>query len=189
MKPTNRRQFIQHAAALAGAVSIAPSLNAAGANAKFVIGVIGPGGMGSNHLRAFAGYQDVEVAFVCDPDENRRNAAARAVEKSAGKAPQSVKDMRRVFEDKAVDAVVIATPDDWHVPASLLALEAGKHVYVEKPCSHNIREGRLPVEIATRLGAALKFDPVKEQFVGNDAANQLLRRRYRDGHWAAPKTL
>ena len=150
MKQTNRRQFIKHTAALAGAVSIAPSLHAAGANDKFILGLIGPGGMGSNHLRALAGYKDVEVAYVCDPDENRRQAAAREVEKLAGKAPQSVKDMRRVFEDKSVDAVVIATPDHWHVPASLLALESGKHVYVEKPCSHNIREGRLLVDAARR---------------------------------------
>ena len=150
MKSTNRRQFIQHTAVLAGAVSIAPSLRAAGANEKFTIGVIGPGGMGSNHLRAFVGYKDVEVAFVCDPDEGRRNSAAREVEKNTGKAPQSVKDMRRVFDDKSVDAVVIATPDHWHAPASLLALDAGKHVYVEKPCSHNILEGRLLVDAARR---------------------------------------
>jgi threonine dehydrogenase-like Zn-dependent dehydrogenase len=150
MKPTNRRQFIQHTAVLAGAVSIAPSLRAAGTNDRFIFGVIGPGGMGSNHLRAFAGYKDVEVAYVCDPDEDRRKAAGREVEKSAGKAPQSVKDMRRVFEDNTVDAVVIATPDHWHVPASLLALDAGKHVYLEKPCSHNIREGRLLVDAARR---------------------------------------
>src|SRR5437773_685636 len=150
MKPTNRRQFIQYSAVLAGAASIAPSLHAAGPNDKFIIGLIGPGGMGSNHLRACAGYKEVDVAYVCDPDENRRNAAAREVEKSTGKAPQSVKDMRRVFEDKAVDAVVIATPDHWHVPASLLALDAGKHVYVEKPCSHNLREGRLLVDAARR---------------------------------------
>lgn len=150
MKPTNRRQFIQHTAVLAGAVTIAPSLHAAQANDKIRIGLIGPGGMGLNHLRGFAGYMDVEVAYVCDPDENRRRAAASEVEKSSGKAPKSVKDMRRVFEDKAVDAVVIATPDHWHVPAALLALDAGKHVYVEKPCSHNVREGRLLVAAARR---------------------------------------
>jgi len=150
MKQTNRRQFIQSTAVLAGAVSIGPSLRAGEPSGKLIIGVIGPGGMGSNHVRAFAGYNDVEVAYVCDPDENRRSAAASEVEKKAGKAPKAVKDMRRVFEDKAVDAVVIATPDHWHVPASLLALDAGKHVYVEKPCSHNVREGRLLVEAARR---------------------------------------
>src|ERR1043166_9312532 len=127
-----------------------PSLHAAGANDKITLGIIGPGGMGMNHLRAFSGYKDVEIAYVCDPDEKRRQVAAEEVQKKSGNAPKSVKDMRRVFEDKAVDAVVIATPDHWHVPAALLALEAGKHVYVEKPCSHNIREGRLLVEAARR---------------------------------------
>jgi predicted dehydrogenase len=150
MKQTNRRHFIQQSALVASAVTIAPSLRAAGANERFILGLIGPGGMGMNHLRALVGYKDVEIAYVCDPDEKRRADAAGAVEKSSGKAPQAVKDMRRVFEDKSVDAVVVATPDHWHVPASLLALDAGKHVYVEKPCSHNVREGRLLVDAAAR---------------------------------------
>lgn len=150
MNTTNRRQFLQQTAVLAGAVTIAPSLQAADANNKIILGLIGPGGMGMNHLRALVTYKDVEVAYVCDPDANRRDAAAKLVEKGSGKAPESVKDMREVYDDKAVDAVFIATPDHWHVPASLLALQAGKHVYVEKPCSHNIREGRLLVEAAKR---------------------------------------
>jgi predicted dehydrogenase len=103
-----------------------------------------------NHLNWFAAQKDVHVAYVCDPDEGRRNSAARTVEKLSGKAPQAVADMRRVFEDKAVDGVVIATPDHWHGPATILACDAGKHVYVEKPCAHNIREGRLMIEAARR---------------------------------------
>jgi predicted dehydrogenase len=152
MKETNRRQFIQNTAVLAGAVTFtpAPSVKAAPANEKIVLGIIGPGGMGTNHLRALAGYKDVEIAFVCDADEKRCHTAANEAGKSSGKAPKAVKDMRRVFEDKAVDAVVIATPDHWHVPAAILALDAGKHVYVEKPCSHNVREGRLLVDAASR---------------------------------------
>jgi len=152
MKPINRRQFIQNSAVLAGAVSItgAPAVQAADANNRVIIGLIGPGGMGMSHLRSLAEQKDIAVAYVCDPDEKRMAAAASEAEKSFGRAPKSVKDMRRVFEDPAVDAVVIATPDHWHVPASLLALEAGKHVYVEKPCSHNVREGRLLVDAAER---------------------------------------
>jgi predicted dehydrogenase len=103
-----------------------------------------------NHLNWFATQKDVQVVYVCDPDEGRRNSAARTVEKLSGKAPQAVADMRRVFEDKAVDGVVIATPDHWHGPATILACDAGKHVYVEKPCAHNIREGRLMIEAARR---------------------------------------
>jgi predicted dehydrogenase len=152
MKATNRRQFLQHSAALATTVALksVPSLNAAEANSKIGIGLIGPGGMGMNHLRTFAGYKDIELAYVCDPDKKRRNQAAAEAEKISGKSPKPVADMRRVFEDRAVDAVVIATPDHWHTPAAILALDAGKHVYVEKPCSHNIREGRLLVDAARR---------------------------------------
>ena len=77
-------------------------------------------------------------------------AAADVVEKAGRKRPKSLRDMRRVFEDKTIDAVVIATPDHWHAPAAILACDAGKDVYLEKPCSHNLREGRLIVEAARR---------------------------------------
>jgi predicted dehydrogenase len=126
-----------------------PYQNVLGANEKIVIGMIGPGGMGTNLLNSFAAQKDVSVAYVCDPDEQRMTNAASIVEKAGGAAKQ-VKDMRRIFEDKAVDAVVIATPDHWHAPATILACDAGKHVYVEKPCSHNLREGRLMVEAARK---------------------------------------
>ena len=152
MNTTNRRSFLQQSALATAAVSLAgaPSLRAADANARLVLGLIGPGGMGMNHLRSLITYKDVEIAYVCDADNDRANQAASVVEKSSGKRPQTVKDMRRVLEDKTVDAVFIATPDHWHTPASILAVDAGKHVYVEKPVSHNIREGRLLVEAARR---------------------------------------
>ncbi len=156
---TNRRRFIHQTSVLAGTLAVQrfPSFGAAEAGNKVVIGLIGPGGMGMSHLRAFVQYPDVSVAYVCDPDADRLNRAASEVEKSSGRAPKAVKDMRRVFEDRAVDAVVIATPDHWHTPAALLALDAGKHVYVEKPCSHNVREGRLLVEAARRAGRVVQI--------------------------------
>jgi predicted dehydrogenase len=150
MNATNRRNFIQQTAFATAAATLAPSLHAADANRKLMLGLIGPGGMGMNHLRLLLAAKDVEVAWVCDPDENRASQAAGAVEKSSGKRPQTAKDLRRVLDDRAVDAVFIATPDHWHAPASILAVDAGKHVYVEKPVSHNIREGRLLVEAARR---------------------------------------
>jgi predicted dehydrogenase len=152
MTTANRRQFLQQAGrAAAGAVALGMSgPAAAGANERVVLGMIGPGGQGSGLLASFVAQKDVEVAYVCDVDANRMNAGARAVESATGKAPKTVKDMRRIFDDAAVDAVVIATPDHWHAPATILACHAGKHVYVEKPCSHNIREGRLMVEAARR---------------------------------------
>ncbi|MHC1763694.1 MAG: Gfo/Idh/MocA family protein [Verrucomicrobiia bacterium] len=154
----NRRQFIQQTSALAGALAVQgfPSLQAAEAAATIVVGVIGPGGMGMGHVQELSRADGVAIAYVCDPDENHRNRAATAVETQTGKAPKAVKDMRQVFEDKAVDAVVIATPDHWHTPAALLALDAGKHVYVEKPVSHNVREGRLLVEAAGRANRVVQ---------------------------------
>lgn len=86
-----------------------------------------------------------DIVYVCDVDEARARQARQELE--AGKL---VADMRRIFDDPSVDAVVIATPDHWDAPATILACEAGKHVYVEKPCAHNIREGRLMVEAARR---------------------------------------
>jgi predicted dehydrogenase len=117
---------------------------------KIVLGVIGPGGMGMNHVRTLLDRKDVEIAYVCDVDSKRLADAAKAVEDGSKKAPKAVGDMRRILDDKAVDAVFIATPDHWHAPAAILSLDAGKHVYVEKPCCHNIREGRLMADAVQR---------------------------------------
>jgi predicted dehydrogenase len=95
-----------------------------------------------------AGRKDVRLAYVCDADRKRAEQAAAEVEKVSGKKPQIVQDLRFVLDDDAVDAVTVATPDHWHGPATILACAAGKHVYVEKPCSHNVREGRLMIEAA-----------------------------------------
>jgi predicted dehydrogenase len=108
--------------------------------------------MGSNHLRLLAARRDVEIACVCDVDSTRLAEAASVVENGSGKAPKAVKDLRHLLDDNRVEAVWIATPDHWHAPATILALTAGKHVYVEKPCCHNIREGRLMVEAVERSG-------------------------------------
>jgi predicted dehydrogenase len=156
---TSRRQFLKHTTTLAAATAVArtlPRARAQSPNEKVVLGIIGPGGMGTNLLRSFAAQADVEIAWVCDVDVNRMGAAAQAVEKARGKAPQSDKDLRRILEDKSVDAVIIATPDHWHAPATILACDAGKHVYVEKPCSHNIREGRLMTEAARKTNRVVQ---------------------------------
>jgi len=146
MKRT-RREFLKSTGAAAGAALAAtgPALQALGANEKVVVGVIGCGGQGTGLAQSFAGLPDAKVACVCDPDSQR---CARA--KKAARADRAVADLRKVLDEKSVDAVVIATPDHWHGPAAILACQAGKHVYVEKPCSHNIREGRLMVEAARR---------------------------------------
>src|SRR5581483_3200235 len=105
----------------------ATAWSAAGAAAaetrRVVVGVIGAGGMGMNHVKRLAARKDVELAYVCDVDRQRLDNAAKQVETLAGKAPQAVGDLRKLLDDKRVDAVWIATPDHWHAPASLLSLD------------------------------------------------------------------
>jgi predicted dehydrogenase len=142
MTEPNRRLFLRQAAA-ASAGAWTGSGQAAGANDRLTVGIIGCGGRGAGLAAECA--RLANVAHVCDPDESRRLRVQEKVQ-----APHAVADLRRILDDQSVDAVVIATPEHWHAPAAILACDAGKHVYVEKPCSHNVREGRLLVEAARR---------------------------------------
>ena len=153
-----RREFLKTSAAAAAAMlTSSPGLHAAiPEDHPIRIGFIGCGGMGSNHLKVLSQRRDVQVTWVCDVDAERLAAAAKIVEDGSGKAPQSTGELRKVLADAAVDAVFIATPDHWHTPAAILALDAGKHVYVEKPCCHNVREGRLLAEAVERSGKRLQ---------------------------------
>src|SRR5262245_25308491 len=123
---------------------------------KVTVGLIGAGGMGSNHLRFLSARSDVNIAYVCDVDRGRLARAVSDVEMNSRSAPKGVGDLRKILDDQRVDAVWIATPDHWHAPAAILALNAGKHVYVEKPCCHNLREGRLMVDAVARSGKVLQ---------------------------------
>lgn len=159
MSHANRRTFLkQSGAGIAGAAALnwATAAHAGNSNETIVLGLIGAGGRGSGLAQSFAKHRDVEFAYVADPDVKRGNRSVEAIGEIRGKRPKSVQDFRAILDDDAVDAVIVATPDHWHGPATLLALEAGKHVYVEKPCSHNIREGRLMVEAAARQKRVLQ---------------------------------
>ncbi len=105
---------------------------------------------GTGLATAFPGQPGVEVAYVSDADMARAERAAAAVQKARGRNPRAVQDYHRILEDKNVDAVVVATCNHWHAPATIEAVSAGKHVYVEKPCSHNPREGELMVQAARK---------------------------------------
>ncbi len=171
MTDSNRRSFLKHTAtASAGAAAWAwtGGINAAGANQRLAVGVIGCGGRGRGLANAFAKLAD--ITYVCDPHESQRRQTQEQV-----RAKHAVSDLRRVLDDKAVDAVVVATPDHWHAPIAIMACEAGKHVYVEKPQSHSLRESRLLVDAARRNkvvvqhGTQSRSDP----FIAN--AIQMLR--------------
>ncbi|MEX2026988.1 MAG: Gfo/Idh/MocA family oxidoreductase, partial [Pirellulaceae bacterium] len=145
----DRRDFLKAASTgllAATALYAAPAIaKAPGDRIKF--GMIGCGGRGGHDAQLFKSNPNVEIAYVCDCDAQRLATAA----KSFGvPAKGVVTDMRRMLDDKSLDAVLVTTPDHWHSPASILACEAGKHVYVEKPISHNVREGRLLVSAAAR---------------------------------------
>lgn len=149
MSEMNRRTFIKKstaAATLVGFAGMAPSLNAIGASNKLRFAVIGSNGRGSQLARVFQPLNGVTINYVCDPDTLAGDKGRAAVLESGGAEPKYVKDFRTALEDKDIDAVIVATPDHWHTPAALLALQAGKHVYVEKPLSHNPAEGEMMVQ-------------------------------------------
>ena len=145
---TPRRAFLKQSAVIATALN--PTVISAEQGEVLPIALIGCGGQGTNLLTNFLKIPGLQFQYVCDPDEKRAKSAADRVMKSGQNAPKIVSDLRRVLEDPKIQAVIVATPDHWHAPASILACESGKHVYVEKPCSHNILEGRLLVESASR---------------------------------------
>ena len=142
MTKITRRSLMETAAVAASAVHSSVAIGAPRSN-RLKLGFIGCGGRAKSLMPPFLNLAD--AAWVCDVDQQR----AAQFAKNAN-APQSTADLRRVIEDPQVDAVVIATPDHWHAPAAIMACEAGKHVYVEKPCSHNLREGRLLLVSARR---------------------------------------
>ena len=155
MTTLDRRRFLQASAA---SVAALPALTAAGAadkpHDKIRLAVLGVNGRGLGLLRGFSSFEDVEIAYVCDPDSNVVPRALKGVHSRQKRAPQVVQDFRRALEDKDVTGVVVATPDHWHALATVWACQAGKHVYCEKPVSHNLIEGRRMVE------AARKYDRV-----------------------------
>jgi predicted dehydrogenase len=145
MARSSRRTFLKQASAGGLALGMSGAVRAGGASDKIVVALIGCGGRG----RRFFDYAD----YVCDPDSERLASAA----KQAGlDASHAVTDMRRLLDDRTIDAVIIAAPDHWHAPGAILALQAGKHVYVEKPCSHNFRESQLLLQAAKSAGRVVQ---------------------------------
>jgi predicted dehydrogenase len=150
MRSFSRRRFFQASAALSAAAVAAPAFARSprilGANDSVTLGFIGVGGMGSGLLDILKAFPDVRVAAVCDVYEPH---ALRAKE-AAGGRPDVEHDFRKVLDRKDVDAVVIATPDHWHAIPTILACQAGKDVYCEKPLTYTIGEGRRVAEAAAK---------------------------------------
>ncbi len=119
-------------------------------NEKIRMGFIGVGGMGTGRLKQFLGHEDVVAVAVCDVDERHLQRGLDEAEKRQGKRPKGFRDFRKLLEIDEIDAVTVTTPDHWHAPIFIAACEAGKDVFVEKPLSHNIAEGRDMVEAAKK---------------------------------------
>jgi len=120
------------------------------AESTVVLGVMGVNNRGAALAKGFAGLPNVKIAYVCDVDSRAAGRAAAGLAKDAASRPVIEPDFRRMLDDKHVDAVVVATPNHWHAPATILACAADKHVYVEKPCSHTPEEGELAVAAARK---------------------------------------
>src|SRR5262249_40520931 len=123
-----------------------------GANDTIRLGVAGLNGRGSAHVGAFTKSKGVAISYLIDPDTTTYAEHIKTNEKAGGSAPKTVQDVRRALDDKELDAISIATPNHWHALMTIWGCEAGKDVYVEKPCSHNVHEGRIAVEAARKYG-------------------------------------
>ncbi|MGI8671245.1 MAG: Gfo/Idh/MocA family protein [Luteitalea sp.] len=163
----HRRAFLKTAAAAMGAgvatttspVSAAPAVRMqAGAPSDRVrIAIMGVNSRGAQLAQAFLNSPGCAITTICDVDARAGAKTAQAIAKAGGAAPQVIADVRKVLTLPEVDALVISAPDHWHAPAAMLALQAAKHVYVEKPCSHNPREGELLVQVAARSGRVVQM--------------------------------
>jgi predicted dehydrogenase len=145
-----RREFLSRTGAAAAAGVTAPIASLANAstwrrasrspNDKLVIGLIGCGGMGAENMRHLMNFPDVEVAALCDVDDNRMPGDIANVEKKYGRRPDIYKDYRKILDRKDIDAIIVGTPDHWHALVLIHAVEAGKDAYCEKPLSHHLTE-------------------------------------------------
>lgn len=142
-----RRKFIKNAAIGAAGLSILASTNAIastlGANEKVNIAILGCGGRAHGLASAIGKCSNAKITFICDVDSKRLEKFGSYCNENLGYVPTKEADFRKVLENKNLHAVVIATPEHWHAPMSISAMQAGKHVYVEKPCSHNPHENEL----------------------------------------------
>jgi len=161
MRRLDRRDFLNESALLAstaallGGTTLVPAADPidkknGSANEKLRVAVVGVRGRGMSHVHAFAKKNNCVITTICDADRGVIGAAMKHVTEKQGKEPKFEQDVRKVVADKDIDIISIATPNHWHSLMAIWALQAGKHVYVEKPISHNVLEGRRAVEAARK---------------------------------------
>ncbi len=175
MARTSRRKFIQASSALTAGFLISgtkSSGNILGANDRVRIAVAGVHGRGKNHIDGWMKADNVEVAYVVDPDAT---VAAKARDRVGGSC-QEIADVRGALDDKTIDAISIATPNHWHSLMTIWGAQAGKHVYVEKPMSHDVVEGRAVVEAQKKYGVVIQHGTQRRSDAGIAGLHEALQR-------------
>jgi predicted dehydrogenase len=177
----NRRNFLKTSSTAVFGVALAKYIGSPakaqppGGNERIRVAVIGTNGRGAAHIDCLAGLPGVDLAYICDVDDRAISKGVKAVGSRQASPPKGAKDFRKILEDKSLDAVTIATPDHWHAPMALLALAAGKHVYLEKPCSHNPYEGELLIQSVTKHKRVLQMGNQRRSFPNMQQAMEELR--------------
>ncbi|HMK26038.1 MAG TPA: Gfo/Idh/MocA family oxidoreductase [Chitinophagaceae bacterium] len=154
----NRKKFIKDTSLATAGITLLnfPVFGKLAPSNKVIVAVMGVNSRGAYLAQCFSGFPDVEVAYICDVEDGAIKNGLDAL-KNASRKPVIIKDIRELVTKKDFDALVIATPDHWHAPASLLGVAHGKHVYVEKPCGHNPYEGELLAAAMTKYGKLIQM--------------------------------
>lgn len=155
----SRRNFLTTSAVLGGSIMISGTKSSGkiiGANDRIRIAVAGVNGRGQSHIGGWTSQENVEITWLVDPDPTVLGNVAKGLEKKSEHKFQTASDVRRVLEDKTLDAISVATPNHWHSLITIWAAQAGKHVYVEKPMSHDVVEGRVAVEAQKKYGVVIQ---------------------------------
>src|SRR5512138_3682420 len=154
----DRRKFIKDTGVATAGITILnfPVFGKNAPSNKVILAVMGVNSRGAYLAQSFAGLQNVEIAYLCDVEDKAIQNGMDALRNVARK-PAIVKDIRKLVKQKDFDALVIAAPDHWHAPATLLGVENGKHVYVEKPCSHNPYEGEMVSQALHKYGKLIQM--------------------------------
>ena len=175
----DRRQFIRTTAAAGIGLAALPSWisaqTTAGGTDTVRVAVVGTNNRGLDHIGCLGGIEGVDIAYICDVDDN---ALAKGMKKASalpGAAPKALKDFRRALDDKSIDAITIAVPDQWHTPMAIMAMAAGKHVYVEKPCSQNPHEGELLLHAIGRYKKLVQMGNQRRSFPNMHVAVKEIR--------------
>ncbi len=160
-----RRTFIKNTSLATAGITILnfPIFGKNAPSNKVVIAVMGVNSRGAYLANSFSKLQNVEVAYICDVEEKAIQNGLDAL-KDAPRKPTIIKDIRKLVTMKDFDALVIATPDHWHTPAAILGVSHNKHVYVEKPCSHNPAEGELLIEAMHKYGKLIQMGNQRRSF-------------------------